>query len=217
MKLYSYWRSTTSYRIRAALNLKGLAYDTVPVDLVAGDQSAPDYVALNAGKGVPTLVLEDGTALTQSMALLEYIDATWPEPRLIPADALLRAQVMAVAHTVALDIHPVNNLRLIGQLRTRFGATPDQATDWMCHWMNEGFAALEAMLPAGDSFAFGDAPNIADICITAQVYNAHRWGVDLTHFPKTARIERLCLNIPAIADAHPDTQPDNRTDAKVAT
>ncbi|WP_448328501.1 maleylacetoacetate isomerase [Sulfitobacter sp. M13] len=217
MKLYSYWRSTTSYRIRAALNLKSVAYDTVPVDLVAGDQRAPDYVALNAGKGVPTLVLKDGTALTQSMAILEYIDATWPEPRLIPADALLRARVMAVAHTVALDIHPVNNLRLIGQLRSRFGATPDQATDWMCHWMNEGFAALEAMLPAGDSFAFGDAPNIADICITAQVYNAHRWGVDLTPFPKIARIERLCLNIPAIADAHPDTQPDTQTDAKVAT
>lgn len=217
MKLYSYWRSTTSYRIRAALNLKSVAYDTVPVDLVAGDQRAPDYVALNAGKGVPTLVLKDGTALTQSMAILEYIDATWPEPRLIPADALLRARVMAVAHTVALDIHPVNNLRLIRQLRSRFGATPDQATDWMCHWMNEGFAALEAMLPAGDSFAFGDAPNIADICITAQVYNAHRWGVDLTPFPKIARIERLCLNIPAIADAHPDTQPDTQTDAKVAT
>lgn len=217
MKLYSYWRSTTSYRIRAALNLKSVAYDTVPVDLVAGDQRAPDYVALNAGKGVPTLVLKDGTALTQSMAILEYIDATWPEPRLIPADALLRARVMAVAHTVALDIHPVNNLRLIGQLRSRFGATPDQATDWMCHWMNEGFAALEAMLPAGDSFAFGDAPNIADICITAQVYNAHRWGVDLTPFPKIARIERLCLNISAIADAHPDTQPDTQTDAKVAT
>lgn len=217
MKLYSYWRSTTSYRIRAALNLKSVAYDTVPVDLVAGYQRAPDYVALNAGKGVPTLVLKDGTALTQSMAILEYIDATWPEPRLIPADALLRARVMAVAHTVALDIHPVNNLRLIGQLRSRFGATPDQATDWMCHWMNEGFAALEAMLPAGDSFAFGDAPNIADICITAQVYNAHRWGVDLTPFPKIARIERLCLNIPAIADAHPDTQPDTQTDAKVAT
>lgn len=217
MKLYSYWRSTTSYRIRAALNLKSVAYDTVPVDLVAGDQRAPDYVALNAGKGVPTLVLKDGTALTQSMAILEYIDATWPEPRLIPADALLRARVMAVAHTVALDIHPVNNLRLIRQLRSRFGATPDQATDWMCHWMNEGFAALEAMLPAGDSFAFGDAPNIADICITAQVYNAHRWGVDLTPFPKIARIERLCLNISAIADAHPDTQPDTQTDAKVAT
>jgi len=196
MKLYSYWRSTTSYRVRATLNLKGLAYDTVPVDLVAGDQRAQDYVTLNAGKGVPTLVLDDGTVLTQSMAILEYIDATWPAPQLIPSDPLMRAQVMAVAHTVAMDIHPVNNLRLISQF----------------HWMEEGFTALEAMLPDGDSFAFDDAPNIADICITAQVYNAHRWGVDLKKFPKTARIERHCLTVPAIALAHPDKQPDAKVD-----
>ena len=212
MKLYSYWRSTTSYRVRATLNLKGLAYDTVPVDLVAGDQRAQDYVTLNAGKGVPTLVLDDGTVLTQSMAILEYIDATWPAPQLIPSDPLMRAQVMAVAHTVAMDIHPVNNLRLISQLKSRFGATPEQAKDWMCHWMEEGFTALEAMLPDGDSFAFDDAPNIADICITAQVYNAHRWGVDLKKFPKTARIERHCLTVPAIALAHPDKQPDAKVD-----
>ncbi|MBZ8117728.1 maleylacetoacetate isomerase [Roseovarius sp. LXJ103] len=208
MKLYSYWRSTTSYRVRAALNLKGLVYDTVPIDLVAGDQRAPEYTALNAGKGVPTLVLDDGSVLTQSMAILEYIDATWPEPQLIPSDPVLRARVMAVAHTVAMDIHPVNNLRLIGQLKSRFGATPDQAKDWMCHWMNEGFTTLEAVLPGGDAFAFGDTPNIADICITAQAYNAHRWGVDLMKFPNTARIERLCLGVPAIFDAHPDNQPD---------
>jgi maleylacetoacetate isomerase len=208
MKLYSYWRSTTSYRVRAALNLKGLAYETVPIDLVAGDQRAPEYAALNAGKGVPTLMLDDGTALTQSMAILEYIDAVWPDPQLIPSDPLLRVQVMAVAHTVAMDIHSVNNLRLISQLKSRFGATPEQAKDWMCHWMAEGFAALEAMLPEGGAFAFGEAPNIADICITAQVYNAHRWGVDLTKFPKTARIEQHCLTLAPISDAHPDNQPD---------
>jgi maleylacetoacetate isomerase/maleylpyruvate isomerase len=213
MKLYSYWRSTTSYRVRAALNLKGLAYETVSVDLVSGDQRAPDYIALNAGKGVPTLLLDDGTVLTQSMAILDYIDARWPDPLLIPSDLLARAQVMAVAHTIALDIHPVNNLRLIGQLKSRFGATPEQVKDWMCHWMTEGFTSIEAMLPSGDAFAFGDAPNIADLCITAQVYNAHRWGVDLKIFPKIARIERLCLGIPAIANAHPDNQPD----AKVPT
>ncbi len=212
MKLYSYWRSTTSYRVRAALNLKGLTYDTLPVDLLAGDQRASNYVALNACKGVPTLVLDDGTLLTQSMAILEYIDATWPEPQLIPGDPLMRAQVMAVAHTVAMDIHPVNNLRLIGQLKSLFGATPEHAKDWMCHWMAEGFTALEAMLPDGDAFAFGDAPTIADICITAQVYNAHRWGVDLLSFPKTTRIERHCLKVQAIANAHPDKQPDAKVD-----
>lgn len=208
MKLHSYWRSSTSYRARAALNLKGLVYDTVCVDLVAGDQCASDYVALNAGKAVPTLVLDDGTALTQSLAILEYIDAIQPDPQLFPDNPLLRAQAMAVADTVALDIHPVNNLRVIGQLESRFGATPDQVKDWMCHWMVEGFTALEAMLPDGDDFAFSQAPNVADICITAQVYSAHRWGVDVTKFPKISRIERLCLSLPAFADAHPDNQPD---------
>ncbi|MEP5630813.1 MAG: maleylacetoacetate isomerase [Tateyamaria sp.] len=208
MKLYSYWRSTTSYRIRTALNLKGIAYETVPVDLVAGDQRDDGYAELNPGKGVPTLVLDDGTVLTQSMAILDYIDATWPAPQLIPADPLQRAKVMAVADTIALDVHPVNNLRLIGQLKSHFGATPEQATDWMCHWMKEGFAAVETLLPKSDVFAFGETPNIADICITAQVYNARRWGVDLNDFPNIARIEQLCLNQSAFADAHPDNQPD---------
>jgi len=212
MKLYSYWRSTTSYRVRAALNLKGLAYQIVPVDLACGDQHRPDYTALNAGKAVPTLVLDDGTVLTQSMAIIGYVDTVWPDPQLIPSDPLVRAKVMAVAHTVAMDIHPVNNLRLIGQLRSRFDATPEQAKDWMCHWMAEGFNALEAMLSDEGPFAFGDAPNVADLCITAQVYNAHRWGFDLTHFPKTARIERQCMAVPAIANAHPDKQPDAKVD-----
>ncbi|MEO9821315.1 MAG: maleylacetoacetate isomerase [Paracoccaceae bacterium] len=208
MKLYSYWRSTTSYRVRTALNLKGIVYETVPVDLVAGDQRAEGYTDLNPGKGVPTLVLDDGTVLTQSMAILDYIDATWPDPQLIPVDPLMRAKVMAVADTIALDVHPVNNLRLIGQLKSRFGATPEQATDWMCHWMKQGFAAVETLLPKSDAFAFGATPNIADICITAQVYNARRWGVELNDFPNIARIEHLCLKQPAFADAHPDNQPD---------
>lgn len=208
MKLYSYWRSTTSYRVRAALNLKGVPYETIPVDLVAGDQRADSYTALNPGAGVPTLVLDDGTVLTQSMAILDYIDATWPAPRLIPEDPLTRARVTAAAHTVALDIHPVNNLRLIGQLKARFGATPEQAQDWMCYWMAQGFAALEQQLAADTEFAFGTAPDLADLCIVAQCYNARRWGVDLMEFPKVARVEAACLNVPAIAAAHPDQQPD---------
>ena len=212
MKLYSYWRSTTSYRVRAALNLKRLAYETIPVDLAAGDQNAPEYATLNAGKGVPTLVLDDGTVLTQSLAIIEYIDVTWPEPQLIPREPMARARVMAIAHAVALDIHPVNNLRVIGQLKSRFGATPDQATDWMRHWILEGFTAIEAMLPDG---APPETPDIAGICITTQAYNARRWGVDLHAFPKIARMEQHCLRIPAIADAHPDNQADNHSGARV--
>ncbi|MGC3937333.1 maleylacetoacetate isomerase [Roseobacter sp. EG26] len=211
MKLYSYWRSTTSYRVRAALNLKGVTYETVPVDLVAGAQRDVAYRALNPGAGVPTLVLEDGTALTQSMAILDFIEATWPEPRLIPQDALERARVLAVAHTVALDIHPVNNLRVIGQLKSRFGASAEQSQGWMCHWMAEGFAALEAQLTDDHPFAFGTTPDLADLCIAAQVYNARRWGLDLAPYPKTERIETHALSVPAIAAAHPDRQPDADT------
>lgn len=208
MKLYTYWRSTTSYRVRAALNLKGLSYDQVSVDLVAGDQSASAYNTLNPGGGVPTLVLEDGTVLTQSLAILDFIEARWPDPPLMPVDPVQRARVLAAAHTVALDIHPVNNLRVIGQLKARHDATPEQAQDWMCHWMAQGFAALEALVERDTEFAFGAAPDLADLCIVAQVYNAHRWGLDLAPFPKIARIEAACLAVPEIAAAQPDKQPD---------
>ena len=208
MKLYSYWRSTTSYRVRASLNLKGVAYGTVPVDLVAGAQSAPDYLALNPSAGVPTLVLDDGTVLTQSMAILDYIDATWPMPRLIPTDPLERAKVLAVAHGVAMDIHPVNNLRVVQTLGTEFGATPEQKKAWMQDWMAKGFTAIEAQLTPYTPFAFGDAPNIADLCIVSQMYNAQRWEVPLSAFPKLNKIAANCLAIPAILAAHPDNQPD---------
>lgn len=208
MKLYSYWRSTTSYRVRAALNLKGVPYETVPVDLVAGAQSAPDYMALNPGAGVPTLVLDDGTVLTQSMAILDYIDATWPSPRLIPTDPVDRARVLAVAHGVALDIHPVNNLRVIQALGAEFGATAAQKKAWMQHWMTQGFTALETQISSEAAFAFGDAPNLADLCIVSQMYNAERWDVPLAAFPKLNKITENCLAIPAILAAHPDNQPD---------
>lgn len=217
MKLYSYWRSTTSYRVRAALNLKSVRYDLVPVDLVSGDQREDDYVELNPNASVPTLVLDDGTVLTQSMAILEYIDATWPEPRLIPEDPLQRAKMMAAANTVACDIHPVNNLRVIAELKSRFGATPDQARQWMCHWMGEGFTSLENQVDEDTEFSFGAAPDLADLCITAQIYNARRWGLDLQPFAKLRRVEAACLNIPAIATAHPDQQIEAQEMARETT
>jgi len=207
MILFSYWRSTTSYRVRAALNLKGLSYETRSVDLVAGDQRSDDYTAMNPGKGVPTLVLDDGTVLTQSMAILDYLDAI-AAPKLLPDDPVLRANVLAAAHAVALDVHPVNNLRVVGQLKARFGATPEQAQDWMCHWMAEGFTAVESLVRDDTPLAFGDAPDLADLCIVAQVYNARRWGLDLAPFPNIVRIETNALTIPAIKAAHPDQQPD---------
>lgn len=208
MKLYSYWRSTTSYRVRAALNLKGVPYDVVPVDLIAGEQSDPTYTALNPNAGVPTLVLDDGTVLTQSMAILDYIDATWPTPRLIPSDPLQRARVLAIAHSVAMDIHPVNNLRVVQALGSEFGATPAQKKAWMQNWMAKGFTAIEAQLTTDTPFAFGDAPNLADLCLVSQMYNADRWDVSLDAYPNLARITANCLAVPAIMAAHPNNQPD---------
>lgn len=213
MKLYSYWRSTTSYRVRAALNLKGVAYETRPIDLLKNEQGAEEYVALNPGGGVPTLVLDDDTVITQSLAIIDYVDTTWPEPRLIPADPIMRARVLAAAHTVALDIHPVNNLRLIGQLKERFGAQAGHIEEWMRHWIALGFKSLEAQLEDRTRFSFGDAPDLADLCIVAQAYNARRWNLDMKRYPKVSRVEAACLALPAIAAAHPDKQPD----AKVTT
>jgi maleylacetoacetate isomerase/maleylpyruvate isomerase len=206
MKLYSYWRSTTSFRVRAALNLKSVAYDLVPIDLVAGDQRDEPYVELNPNASVPTLILDDGTVLTQSMAILDYIDAVWPKPQLIPSAPLERARVMAAAQTVACDVHPVNNLRVIAELKSRFGATPEEARNWMCHWMSEGFTSLEKQLADDTQFSFGSAPNVADLCVVAQIYNARRWGMDLHPFRKICRVEAACLDVPAIAAAHPDQQ-----------
>ena len=207
MTLYSYWRSTTSYRVRCALHLKGLAFDTVAVDLLAGAQREADYAALNPGQGVPTLVLDDGTALTQSLAIIDYLDAI-AAPRLLPGDPLLRARVMAAAHALALDTHPVNNLRVVQHLQVACGATAEDAKAWMQHWILHGFTATEAMVAPDTEFAFGDTPDLADICIVSQAYNAHRWDVDMAPFPRLARIEAACLAHDAIAAAHPDNQPD---------
>ncbi|MEO1779868.1 MAG: maleylacetoacetate isomerase [Pseudomonadota bacterium] len=207
MKLYSYWRSTTAFRVRAALHLKGIAFETVPVNLLDGAQRTPDYTAMNPGQGVPTLVLDDGTVLTQSLAIIDYLDAI-AAPRLLPDDPLLRARVMAAAHAVALDTHPVNNLRVVQHLQTAHGATAEDAKAWMQHWIIQGFTATEAMVAPDTEFAFGDTPDLADICIVSQAYNAHRWDVDMAPFPRLARIEAACLAHDAIAAAHPDNQPD---------
>ncbi len=207
MKLYSYWRSTTSYRVRAALNLKGLVYETVPVNLVKGEQRDPGYTALNPGAGVPTLVLDDDTVLTQSLAILDYLDAAYPEPRLTPEDPVARAKVLAAAQTMALDVHPVNNLRVVQHLKKTHGASDDAARDWMLHWMHEGCTAMETLIEP-QPFCFGATPGLADLCLVAQLYNAKRWGLDMTPFPKLSAVDAACLAHPAIAAAHPDQQPD---------
>jgi len=210
MRLYSYWRSTAAYRVRITLNMKGVAYETMPVDLVAdgGQQHAADYTALNPSHLVPTLVLEDGTALTQSLAIVEYLDITHPEPPLLPADPIQRARVKAAALVIAADMHPVNNLRVMQHLGAKFGATPDDKAEWMRHWMRSGFDALLQMVDSDTRFAFGDTPGFADICLTAQYYNARRWGLDLDPYTRLTEIEQNCLALPAFEAATPENQPD---------
>ncbi len=207
MKLYSYWRSTTSYRVRVVLNLKGFDYETTPVNLVTGEQRQPEYTAINPGKGVPTLELADGTHLTQSLAIIDYLDALRPTPAIVPTDPLERARVMAAAHTVALDIHPVNNLRVVQHLG-KMGHSKEEVTDWMIHWMHEGLTAYQAMIRPSTPFSFGDAPDLADICMVAQLYNGRRWGLDLTPFARIVEIEQNCLKLDAFAKARPEAQPD---------
>lgn len=207
MKLYTYWRSTAAYRVRIALNLKGIAREDIFISLVAGEQAAPPYGDLNPQHLVPALELDDGTILTQSLAIIDWLEATWPAPPLLPADPVARARVLAAAHTVAMDIHPVNNLRVVQALGDRFGASTDARRDWMQHWMRLGFDALEASLPA-PRFAFGDAPGLADLCLIPQLYNARRWGLDLTPWPKLTAVEAACLDLPAFAKAAPEAQPD---------
>lgn len=207
MRLYSYWRSTTSYRVRIALNLKGIVYQTVPVDLVAGAQTAPDYVALNPGQGVPALVTGDGTVLTQSMAILDWLEETHPAPALLPDDPVQRAQVRAAALTIACDIHPVNNLRVIRALKS-MGHSQDETVSWMNDWMTRGFATFDALIAPDTPFCFGDRPGLADLCLVPQLYNAHRWGCDLSAFPRLTGIEARCLALPAFDAARPEAQPD---------
>ena len=207
MKLYTYWRSTTSYRVRIALNLKGIAYESVPIDLVAGDHHAPDYTALNPGQGVPTLVLDNGMVLTQSMAILEWLEETHPKPALLPKDPLARARIRAAALAIATDIHPVNNLRVVAKLKA-MGHGQDEATAWMSDWMTRGFAAFAQLIEPETDFCFGDAPGLADLCLIPQLYNAHRWGCDLAPFGRLSEFEVRCLALPAFASARPESQPE---------
>lgn len=207
MKLYSYWRSTTSLRLRAALNLKGIAYEIVPVDLVAGDQRSDAYRAMNPGQGVPSLVLDDGIVLTQSMAILDYLDTVHPTPPLLPQDPVARARVRAAADQIALDIHPVNNLKVVNHLKS-LGHTQDEAVTWMNHWMTEGFTAFQGLIRPDTPFCFGEAPGLADLCLVGQMYNARRWGCDLAPFARLVEIDARCQDIDAIARAMPEAQPD---------
>ncbi len=212
LTLYSYWRSSAAYRVRIGLNLKGLAYETRPVHLVrdGGEQHADDYRALNPQALVPMLV--DGERrITQSLAILEYLDETFPKPALLPVDTRGRARVRSLAMLVACDIHPLNNLRVLQYLKRENGLEQPAIDAWMLHWMREGFAAMEEMLadaPGTGTFCHGETPTIADCCLVPQLYNARRFALDLSPYPTLVRIEEDCLALPAFDAARPENQPD---------
>ena len=206
--LHSYWRSTTSYRTRIGLNLNGVAYETVPVDLRGGGQDAPDYRALNPQGLVPALEADD-VILTQSPAILEWLEERYPEPALLPSRLADRAVVRAMAALVACDIHPINNMRVLKALRTEFKADAAAETAWIDRWITSGFAALEVLVKRhGRGFAFGDHPTLADCHLVPQVYSAERYGVDLSPFPAIRGVAAAMNALPAVVDAHPDNQPD---------
>ncbi len=207
--LYGYFRSSAAYRVRIALNLKGLAYRQAPVSLVKAEQRSADFLALNPQGLVPAL--QDGDLLlTQSLAICEYLDDAYPDTmQLLPADPVLRARARAFAQAIACDIHPVNNLRILNYLKTELGQDEAARNTWYRHWVQEGFAALEQQLAAGaGQYCFGDTVTLADVCLLPQVFNAQRFNVDMAPYPRLAAIAESLAAIPAFADAHPSCQPD---------
>ncbi len=209
--LHNYFRSSTSYRVRIALALKGVTYRYVAHHLRHGGHRAPDYLAVNPQGLVPALVWRDGTTIPQSLAIIEFLDETIPEPPLLPADAAGRARVRMLSQMIACEIHPVNNLRILNALRSRYGADDAEIGDWFRHWVNETFQPLEAILSASPDtgrFSHGDVPGMADICLVAQVANNHRYNVDMSPYPTICRIRDACMEIAAFVDAEPARQPD---------
>ncbi|MEZ5822854.1 MAG: maleylacetoacetate isomerase [Xanthobacteraceae bacterium] len=208
MKLHGYFRSSAAYRVRIALNLKGLSAEHLPHHLRKGEQSAPRYLALNPQGLVPTLEDDSGAVLTQSLAIVEWLDETHPAPPLLPMDALERAKARAFALAIACDIHPVQNLKVLARLR-QLGLPEEQVTEWAAWANREGLAACEKLIANEPGpFCFGEVPTIADVCLVPQLANARRFGVDVSAFPRLLAAETAARAMPAFADAAPDRQPD---------
>lgn len=210
LTLYSYWRSSASYRVRIALALKDIDYNQVQVSLVDGGQDEPDYRALNPQGFLPALKLSDGTVLTQSIPIIEYLEEADPAPlRLLPDDATDRARARAFAAVIACDIHPIQNVSVLKYLRAEFGQDDDGVKAWCRHWIERGFEALEPMASVRTStFVLGDAPGLPEICLIPQVYNARRFGVDMDRYPALRDIDAACVSTAAFEAAAPEHQPD---------
>jgi maleylacetoacetate isomerase len=210
LTLYSYWRSSAAYRVRIALNLKQLDYEIAPVDLPADGQHADEFHAVNPQELIP--VLRDGQRLVrQSMAIMEYLDETYPQRPLLPATSRDRARIRSIAQAIACDIHPLNNLRVMQYFEREWQIAQDQREAWMRHWIELGFGAVEAMLsdnPAVGEFCEGENAGFADCLLVPQLYNARRFGVDVSKYPSIVRIEAACAALPEFEAARPENQPD---------
>jgi maleylacetoacetate isomerase len=201
--LHDYWRSSAAYRVRICLELKGVAYERVAVNLLAGDQRGSENLAVNPQGFVPTLVV-DGRPLTQSLAIVDWLDATFPDPPMVSKDAFVRSGQLARALAAAADIHPLNNLRVLKRLEAQFGANQAAKDAWYAHWIVEGLTALERMAEGAGSFLGGDAPDIADICLVPQLANARRFDVPLEPYPRLLAADAAMQALPAVQAAHPD-------------
>jgi maleylacetoacetate isomerase len=210
LQLYTFFRSSAAYRVRIALNIKGLHYRSISKVLGKGEHQQPDYLALNPQGFVPALVIQD-TVLTQSLAIIEYLDEEYPTPPLLPRDPLARAQVRAAALAIACDIHPINNLRVLNYLRREFGQDDAGVNTWYRHWIGEGFRALEQSVQKHSSdgrYCFGDAVSVADVLLVPQMFNARRFATDLTPYPTLVQICKHLESLPEFAAARPEAQPD---------
>ena len=210
LTLYGYWRSSASYRLRIALNLKGVAYEQKPVDLKEGEQRRPEHRDIHPQGFVPALADDQGV-LIQSPAILEWIEETWPEPALLPADARERARVRAYAAVVGCDIHPIQNLSVLQHVKNEYGQDAEGVQAWARHWITRGLTALEAMAQADDRggpYLWGASPTLADIYLVPQLYNARRFGVDMEAFPALAKADETACAHPAFVAAAPEAQPD---------
>ena len=209
MKLYNYFRSSASFRVRIAMALKGLPYEYVPVHLARGDHKLPAFADIAAEGLVPLLELDDGTRLTQSMAIIEYLDETHPEPPLLPREPLGRAQVRALAQSIACEIHPLNNLRVLKYLVKDLGASEEAKNTWYRHWVRSGLEAFELQLAAYSSrFCWGESPTLADCCLVPQIFNGQRFAVDFSGLPRTMAAFEACMALPAFQRAQPSSCPD---------
>jgi maleylacetoacetate isomerase/maleylpyruvate isomerase len=209
VKLYTYFRSSAAFRVRIALNLKGLAYEPIFIHLAKGEHRKPEYSGVYPQGLLPTLV-DDGKALSQSLAIMEYLDETRPEPALLPKDALGRARVRSLSLLVACEIHPLNNLRALQYLKRHLGQNEEQINAWYRHWVADGLLKLEADLSRARTgkFCHGERPTMADCCLVPQIFNAKRYNSDLTPFPTVMRVFDACMKLEAFERAQPDKQPD---------